>query len=256
MRFEAARIALFLDFDGVLADIAPRPDLARVDPATCAALAALHARLDGALAIVTGRAIDSVDARLAPFAPDVAGLHGAEWRIAGARDAAVKPELFAPVIAMLRAEIGEAPGVIIEDKGGAVALHWREAPQMEFRLRALAALAAQRLGPIARLQPGNAVIELAPAGLDKGAAIRRFLECAPYAGRIPVFAGDDVTDEAGFAAVESAGGVSVRVGPGRTRARWRVATAADWRARLAAFARGDIDCDLTPADEIATGDRT
>lgn len=246
MLLEARRIALFLDCDGVLADIAPRPELSRVEPALVADLVALRARLDGALAIVTGRGIASVDGLLAPFAPDIAGLHGAVWRIGGRMGAAPGAEAFHPVARWLEAELAAVPGVLVEDKGAAISLHWREAPHMEARLRDLAAQALRRLGPVARLQPGKAVIEIALAGVDKGAAIARFLASAPYAGRMPLFAGDDVADEAGFAVVEAAGGVSVHVGAGATAARRRVRRPADFRAFLAAFARADLAPGETP----------
>ncbi|HZX81285.1 MAG TPA: trehalose-phosphatase, partial [Lysobacter sp.] len=103
------------------------------------------------------------------------------------------------------------PGALVEDKGIALALHWRAAPAARSPLEALAAAALAHL-PGYRLQHGNCVVELRPAHADKGEAVQRLMACAPFAGRVPVYAGDDLTDEDAFAAANALGGLSVRVG--------------------------------------------
>lgn len=216
--------ALFLDFDGTLVDIAPRPDAVRVRDGLPDALLALSRVLDGALAIVTGRPIDVIDAHLAPHRFDVAGLHGADVRVGG-RDIA-EPDIPAAfreeVSALMMAAAGE-PGLLVEDKGASVALHWRLAPALRPRAEALARDTLARLGPDWRLQTGKAVLEIVSRAAGKGRAIARILTCPAYATRRPVFIGDDDTDENGFAEVLGRGGIAVRVGPGTTCAPLRVA---------------------------------
>jgi trehalose 6-phosphate phosphatase len=216
--------ALFLDFDGTLVDIAARPDAVRVAPHLPATLAALRERLGGALAIVSGRPIGVLDAFLAPERFDAAGLHGAEQRVGGVVqvDASGDPARLRPVVAELKALAGKHPGLIVEDKGRSLAIHWRLAPlSAEVAIAAMAA-AAQGLGADFRLQEGKNVLELLPRWATKGAAIGRFLDEEPYRNRRPVFIGDDVTDEHGFEAVESRGGLGIRIGDGETCASYRL----------------------------------
>lgn len=215
--------ALFLDVDGTLLDFAPHPDAVEVPTPLREALVALHRRLEGALALVSGRSIATLDALLAPPAMPAAGLHGLERRHGrrGHRAPAIPAAL-----ALVRTEATRVaarfPGAVVEDKGAALALHWRAAPAACGELLAFASAALPRL-PGYRLQPGNDVVELRPAEhkggrADKGAAILAFLGEPPFAGRRPVFAGDDITDEAGFAAVNAHDGVSVLVGRPRESA--------------------------------------
>ncbi|MGY1458123.1 MULTISPECIES: trehalose-phosphatase [unclassified Luteimonas] len=215
--------ALFLDVDGTLLDFAPSPDEVSVPGHLRDALHALHRRLDGAVALVSGRSLATLDSLLAPHVMPAAGLHGLERRHGRRGHRAPR----APAaLALVRTEAEKVaarhPGAIVEDKGAALALHWRAAPQAASELQAFAIAALPRL-PGYRLQPGNDVLELRPAAhkggrADKGAAILAFLEEPPFAGRRPVFAGDDITDEAGFAAVNAHGGVSVLVGRPRESA--------------------------------------
>jgi trehalose 6-phosphate phosphatase len=215
--------ALFLDVDGTLLDFAPSPDDVRVPGQLRESLAALHARLDGAVALVSGRSLATLDALLAPRAMPAAGLHGLERRHGRRGHRAPKPPAG---LALVRAEAelvaARHPGAVVEDKGSALALHWRAAPHASGELQAFARAVLPRL-PGYRLQPGNDVLELRPAShvggrADKGAAIMAFMEEPPFAGRRPVFAGDDLTDEAGFAAVNTRDGISVLVGPPRESA--------------------------------------
>jgi trehalose 6-phosphate phosphatase len=227
--------ALFLDFDGTLVEIAERPEAVRVDPALGSTLARLSNRLGGALALVSGRPIAALDGFLAPRRFDAAGLHGIERRIGG-RLFPCRPEDYPDLrtgIARLREQLEGRTGVLIEDKGCSVAVHWRLAPDHADRAERVVRDLAARLGPGYRLQFGKAVAELLPARSGKGAAILQFLAEAPYAGRRPVFIGDDLTDEHGFAAVNASGGVSVRIGAGPSEARFRIETPAVLRERLA-----------------------
>lgn len=204
--------ALFLDVDGCLLDLAAAPDAVTVPAALPAALATLARRLQGALALVSGRPIAGIDALFAPLRLPAAGLHGLELR-SGDR---LRPAPAAPAaLAGIRDEASmlarRYPGVIVEDKGAALGLHWRAAPPARTALRAFAEAALPRL-PGYRLQHGDQVVELRPAAGDKGSAIAALLEAPPFRGRVPVFAGDDQTDESGFAVVNARGGLSVLVG--------------------------------------------
>lgn len=209
--------ALFLDVDGTLLDFAPSPDDVHVPAALRDWLAVLHARLGGAVALVSGRSIETLDVLLAPRAMPAAGLHGLERRHGHRGHHAPRPPAG---LALVRKEAEQVaarhPGAVVENKGAALALHWRAAPQARGELQAFARAAVPRL-PGYRLQPGNDVLELRPSAhqggrADKGAAIIAFMDEPPFAGRLPVFAGDDLTDEVGFAAVNARGGVSVLVG--------------------------------------------
>ena len=235
---DADRVALFLDFDGTLVDIAPTPDAVRVEPAAAAALERLRLRLGGALAIVTGRPVADIDRFLPTLRLDACGLHGLERRVAG-RDlpSAPLPDIGGE-IAALRRHFADVAGVVVEGKRVGVAVHWRLAPDAERDASAAMTDLAARLGPGYRLQDGKAVRELVPAASGKGAGIRALMAMQPYHGRLPVFAGDDRTDEDGFAAVNEAGGVSVKVGSGPTTARFRVAGPDALRACLTDWAAG------------------
>jgi trehalose 6-phosphate phosphatase len=230
--------ALFLDFDGTLVDIAPRPDAVVVEPRLRDALAVLRDRLDGALAIVTGRTIAVVDGFLDLPGLDVAGLHGIEFRVGGAVHPC-RPEDHPALrrgIDELRARFRDSPGVLIEDKGCSVGVHWRLAPDAAEAARSAVEALRGALGDGYRIQAGKAVAEILPARSGKGPAIERLMEAPPYAGRRPVFIGDDLTDEGGFRAVNALGGLSVRVGPGETCATHRAAAPADVREALIRWA--------------------
>ncbi len=235
------QFALFLDFDGTLVDIAPRPDAVVVETGLVDALERLRTRLNGALAIVTGRPIAVIDDFLAPALFDIAGLHGVERRVTGVTSggrAEDHPDLRAAV-ERLKTELEGLDGVLIEDKGASVATHWRlaypdAAEQAERIVKALAA----DLGAGYRLQLGKAVGEIVPASATKGHAIRAFSESPPYAGRRAIFMGDDRTDELAFATVNEDGGVSVRVGDGETVAPYRLASPKAVRALIHEWALG------------------
>jgi trehalose 6-phosphate phosphatase len=242
----SAEWALFLDFDGTLVDIAPRPEAVVVPESLGPTLRSLRDTLNGALAIVTGRSIAVIDGFLAAGRFDTAGLHGVEHRLAG-EFFPCRPEDHPDLrkaIEALKDRFALIPGVLIEDKGCSVAVHWRLAPDAEEKAGQAIAEMATALGPAYRLQRGKAVAEVLPARATKGDAIAQFLEDAPYRGRRPIFIGDDLTDEQAFERIAGLNGVPVRVGPGPTQARYRVATPSALRDVLARWAaRGGIDFD-------------
>jgi trehalose 6-phosphate phosphatase len=198
------------------------------------ALAALHDRTGGALALVSGRPLRELDALLPAAGWAAAGQHGLEWRAPdGSLHRPPPPAALEPAREALADLVARHPALLLEDKGLSLALHYRRAPRLAgFAHRAVRQLATQ-LGPELVVQTGKRVIELRPAGQDKGAAVRRFLALPPFRGRRPVFLGDDVTDEAAFGAVNALGGHSIKVGRGPTAARWRLAGVDDVRAWLA-----------------------
>jgi trehalose 6-phosphate phosphatase len=241
--------ALFLDFDGTLVDIVDRPDAVMVDPALPDVLTRLQERLGGALAIVSGRPIAFLDERFAPCRFDVAGLHGLEHRLAGELylcDPDDHPQLRS-MVERLKEVVAPRPGVLIEDKGCSVAVHWRLAPQERDFALAAAQAALEALGGEYRVQHGKAVAEILPAAAGKGKVIERYLGLPPYKGRRPIFAGDDLTDENGFKTVNAHGGLSIRIGQGETIARVRLGTPADLRHSLSVWAaEGSLPFSLDP----------
>lgn len=209
-----ADAALFLDVDGTLLDFADAPD--RVVPANglVELLARLLLRQHGALALVSGRPLADLDRLFAPCRLPAAGLHGHQLRLQ-AETAEHAPAAAPPALQALRRQAeGFAalhPGVLVEDKGLGLALHWRRSPESGADVRAFATQFLARL-PGYRLQPGNHVIEFVPTGRDKGSAVQTLMQAPPFTGRRPVFVGDDLTDEAGFAMAARLGGWGVRVG--------------------------------------------
>jgi trehalose 6-phosphate phosphatase len=230
--------AVFLDLDGTLVEIAERPDLIAVTRDLVEALDNARARLGGALAVISGRTLDDLDRRLAPLQLPAAGIHGLEHRDAQGRRTQPSP---APLPERTRIRLGQLaaawPAVLVENKGDSVAVHYRQDPSAGPAVRTAMEEIHQELGQDFVLQHGKMVIELRPAGASKGTAIMAFMAEPPFAGRLPVFVGDDVTDEDGFAVVNSLGGHSVRVGAdcAGTAARFGlpdVAAVHDWLDRI------------------------
>lgn len=226
--------AFFLDIDGTLFEHAERPDAVPADPAVVQLLAGLRAATGGALALISGRAVADIDAIFAPLRFPAAGLHGVERRDAlGRVHTHALPETpLRRESARLAAFAAQHAGLIFEDKGLSLALHFRQAPHLAPAAHEIAATVAAALGEGFELLRGKMVIEIKPGGRDKGASIEDFLREAPFHGRIPAFVGDDLTDEYGFTVVNRLGGHSVKVGAGETAARWRLADAAGVRAWL------------------------
>ncbi len=205
--------ALLLDVDGTLLDFADDPGAVRVEPALRTLLDALHAATGGALALVSGRRVDDLDRLFRRPHWAAIGLHGLELRSATGelRQHAVPPLQQARMQREVSALSGRFAGVRLEDKQQAVALHCHASPTRLQRLHEAAAALAATL-PGYELQAGHRVLEFKPAGMDKGRAVRELLRHAPFAGRVPAYLGDDLTDEHAFDAVNHAHGLSIRVG--------------------------------------------
>ncbi|MRD48733.1 trehalose-phosphatase [Caenimonas koreensis] len=227
--------ALFLDFDGTLVDIAPQPDEVLVPSGLSPALESLQHSLGGAVAIISGRPIEQVDAYLAPLRLPSAGVHGAERRDASGEITLLSTYSLERVEEVVQALAARHPDLRIEIKRGSIALHYRQAPQLEAEcIAAMEAAVAQ--SPGVTLLRGKMVAEAKPGGASKGLAIEAFMKEAPFAGRSPVFIGDDITDEVGFATVQRMHGMGVKVGAGTSVAWQRLPSPADCRLQLQAAA--------------------
>lgn len=232
------RHALFLDFDGTFVDFAPEPDAIRLRPGSIALLEAAAARLGGALALITGRRLDNLDRHVAPLRLPAAGLHGQETRLAwGPVERRRISTQMEEARRRIGARLGDGDRLRLEDKGGALVLHYRTAPEEAGRARAIAAEAVGGLDEL-HAQIGNAIVEIRQRGIGKGDAVRRLAAAPPFAGRVPVFVGDDTTDEDGFVAAAAAGGFGVKVGPGETAAAFRLADVGAVHEWLAAAGAG------------------
>lgn len=211
--------ALFLDFDGTMVDIAPRPHEVEVPEPLLAMLQDLHDYLHGAVAVISGRPMEQIDAFLHPLQLAVAGVHGAERRSADGQVHLLDTHPLDHVEAVARALATQHPGLLVENKRGSLALHYRQRPELEeLCLRTMQQAVDE--SPGITLLKGKMVAEAKPGGASKGRAIEDFLAEAPFAGRIPVFIGDDITDEVGFSTVQRLGGIGIKVGEGATCA-WR-----------------------------------
>ena len=229
--------ALFLDFDGTLVELAETPDAIRVPGALRPLLDRLARKLDGRLAIVSGRAIADLDLYVATPGICVAGSHGLELRAADGRTSAPPP---VAILEEARAEISAfasgREGLLVEEKPASVALHYRRAPALEGDVANFMAALAERTG--LAVQNGKMVAELRPPGPTKGDAVRALLAEPGFAGARPVFVGDDITDEDAFEAAAALGGAGILVGPPRaSAAHWRlddVASVSRWLREAAA----------------------
>jgi trehalose 6-phosphate phosphatase len=214
--------ALFLDFDGTLVELAATPDSISVSPELAPLLERLRRRLDGRLAIVSGRSLADLERHVPLSGIAFSGSHGLELRLA---DGTVLP-LSVPiglddVHERVRGFAGGAEGLLVEEKPAGIALHYRLAPEWGERAAAfMAALAGERGWAV---QAGNMVVELRPSGATKGDAVRAFMTEPKFTAARPVFVGDDLTDEHGFEAAAELGGAGILVGPLRgTAARYRL----------------------------------
>lgn len=219
------QLALFLDVDGTLIEFADAPELVTVRQEVPLLLARLHEQTLGAVAFISGRPLIDLDWLFPDLRLPAAGQHGAELR--GGDHANVSAD--APTEASWQrvrdaARLAQKahPRLIFEDKGRSIAIHFRRAPDLAPVARWLALYLAGAGGDQLVVQKGHYVEEIKPKSADKGAAIRGFLGGLPFAGRLPIFIGDDVTDESGFRLVNEVGGVSIKVGGGVTEAHWRL----------------------------------
>jgi len=215
--------AYFFDVDGTLVDFAETPAAVRVSESLRQLLQELHHCAGGAVALMSGRPIAEIDALFPSVRLPAAGQYGAERRSAAGR--ATRHESRQDLTSArqrLAQAIIDKPGLLLEDKGLSLALHYRRIPGLEgFVHQTMEALLPGLDGEYC-LQHGKSVLELKPAGKDKGRALLEFMGEPPFAGRSPVFVGDDASDEFGFARVNELGGHSIKVGAGDTVARWRL----------------------------------
>lgn len=232
----AADTALFLDVDGTLLDFAQTPDAVVVSDALKLLLGDLERACGGALALISGRSIASLDRLFGTLALPMAGSHGLEIR-AGGRTHRLGIPLPDTTRSRLRTLANEHPGSLLEMKQFGAALHYRQAPEHELPLTAHMRALSSELGSGFELIEGNCVLELTAADGDKGSAIRFLCARRPWRQRQPVFVGDDTTDEPGFEAVNALGGMAVRVGARPvTAARWQLDSIGDVQAWLRSLA--------------------
>lgn len=233
---DPATTAFFFDFDGTLAGIVDDPQAVQVDLRVLEALRAIRDASDGALAVISGRSVKQLDRMLHPLRLPAAGVHGLERRNVDGHlfRVEIDEDAFARLHERIAKFVEEHPGLLAEVKPGSVALHYRKRPQLASACRVLAAQLAGEDERI-RVLHGKMVVELKLAGRTKADAIADFMSEPPFAGRRPLFAGDDATDEDGFAALERWNGISIKVGMSDTRAAYRlrdIAAFHDWLVAL------------------------
>jgi trehalose 6-phosphate phosphatase len=227
--------AFFLDVDGTLLDLVATPDAVHADPELLGMLDALRRASGGALALLSGRRLGDLDRIFWPLCLPAAGIHGLERRRADGTVEIMAADAVRPLREPLVAFAAQNPGLYLEDKGLALALHYRGAPHREAATRAFARALAARSSPALRLLEGKMVVEFHSGHADKGRAIDSFMAEPPFQGRRPVFAGDDVTDEDGFRAIRRLGGIALRIGIiGESAAQWHLPSVAALRAWLQA----------------------
>jgi trehalose 6-phosphate phosphatase len=209
--------ALFLDVDGTLLEIAETPQSVRVPRALKELLVSLSFRLDGALALVSGRSLNDLDHLFAPLRFCAAGVHG--WERREASGCVIRPQLdprrLDDARELLRQFVERSEGLLLEDKGHGLALHFRRAPHLSAEVGDKVKEVCQQLGSAFAVQAGKCVFEIRPAGCTKGTAIRAFMQQPPFLNRMPIYIGDDLTDEDAFAIVNEIAGISIKVGDER-----------------------------------------
>ena len=207
--------ALFLDIDGTLLDIAATPEAVHVPAGLDRTLTTLSERLGGALALVSGRSVRVIDQIFAPLIFPAAGQHGAELRLRPGGEAAILTSDTA--LDWLRAELPAlralSDDLIIEDKGQSIAVHYRAAPGCAADVERILTRRVRDHAEGFQLLAGKMLLEVKSKAISKASAIAEFMEHAPFAGRIPVFAGDDTTDIDGFMGAQALGGHAIQVGP-------------------------------------------
>jgi trehalose 6-phosphate phosphatase len=228
---------LFLDVDGTLIELTDTPSQTVADPEIKTLLQGLSHRLEGAVALVSGRQIETLDQLFAPLRLPSSGLHGIERRTAegNLQGGTFIDSKLDDARAAIQDFAASHPGALLEDKRRTVAIHFRLAPQAADAAHQLAAAILEKLGKHYQIQPGDMMLEIKPRGFTKATAIRSFMQEAPFSGRRPVFVGDDLTDQDGFPAVESMGGISIGVGD-RVEGQYHVDTVAEVRAWLKSIA--------------------
>ena len=225
LKLDPADHAVFLDFDGVIADIAPRPDAVHVPESRARVLQAWRSRTNGALALVSGRELDDIGTVFPLYDGAASGGHGAETRWPnGTRERhEVEPEALKAVTAELKRIASTDEAILYEPKRLGGVLHYRAKPELENDVRAAVRELVVR-HPTMELQEAKMAAEVKPAGFSKGSVIEAFTAVEPFRGRTALYVGDDTTDEAAFRVVNALGGVSIKVGDGKTEAKRRTAS--------------------------------
>ncbi|MEP6549500.1 MAG: trehalose-phosphatase [Gammaproteobacteria bacterium] len=228
---------LFLDVDGTLIELTDSPLETFAEPALKTLLGQVSERLGGAVALVSGRSIDYLDALFDPLRLPAAGLHGVERRKSSGEmhGASFVDAQLNQARNSVHALLQEHPGTSVEDKGRTIAVHYRMAPHWEAVLRDSLAAIAKPLGSNYHIQEGSMVFEIKPRGFTKASAIKAFMTEAPFSGRKPVFVGDDLTDQDGFRMVEDQSGISIAVGD-RVHGQYRLENAGAVRTWLQGIA--------------------
>lgn len=222
--------AWFLDVDGTLLEIEKHPDLVTADRTLLRLLKRLNRACDGAVALISGRSLAQLEAIFDPLTLAAGASHGLELRTPNGTVHHVGQPVPAEVVARLSAFVARHEGLLLERKTRSLSVHYRERPELEDEVLRTLNDVYQGMSKGFRLLRGKMVVELTPAAADKGSAIKAFMQMPPFTGRKPVFVGDDVTDEDGFAAVNEMGGLSVRIGdaPG-SAAHWHFANISELR---------------------------
>lgn len=234
--------AFFLDVDGTLISIADTPQAVVVDCSLLELISSLHGATGGAVALVSGRMISDLQSRIGLSQLPLAGLHGLERRDSTGRlwMHAAPPAAKSAIRTALAPLLLRHPGLLLEDKGLTLAVHYRLAPTMAGTVHRLMRDFANAPGQGLELQRGKRVVEIKPAGFDKGTAVEEYLDEPPFKGRLPVFIGDDANDERGFAVVNRLGGISIKVGKGVSCARFRLPDVEAVHRWLGAALKGSI----------------
>lgn len=227
----------FLDIDGTLLEFADRPGAAVASAEVKSALGDLQAVASDAVALISGRPLADIDRLFAPLHFPAAGQHGIERRdYAGNLHVQAAPAArLHDAAEELQRLVAHHDGLVLENKGAALALHYRLAPHLAYDVERTMRNLQRDLGSEFELQFGKMLVEIRPGGKDKGTAIAEFMNELPFRGRTPVFIGDDLTDECGFELVNQRGGHSIKVGEGASVARWRLTDAGEVRAWLDAI---------------------
>ncbi|WP_315764531.1 MULTISPECIES: trehalose-phosphatase [unclassified Bradyrhizobium] len=235
-------IAILLDIDGTLLDLAATPREVWVPPGLTETLNTLHRRTAGALALVSGRSLNDIDLIFAPQVFPAVGGHGAEMRLAidSEADAVQAPPLDKELKRRLAAIAKLSPGILLEDKGYSLALHYRLAPQAEQAIyESVSRIRADLPEAPIEILPGKCVCEIKHAGFTKASGVRELMTHSPFKGRRPLFIGDDVTDETVFAIMPDFDGLSFSVGRPARGVHGEFGTPHDVRTFLGELARRD-----------------